>query len=117
MRAHDRPVVALRELSSLDRLRDCTNLVDLEQETVAGLLLDGRLDTQGVRDSQVIANDGDAAVGRKVRPGLPVVLVEGVLDRGDGVLLDPSDVEVSELLSGDELCVLMSVRRTLKHQI
>lgn len=103
MRAHDRPVVALGELCSLNRLRDCADLVDLEEETVARLLLNGSLDSQRVGDSQVVTNDSDTAVGGEVRPSLPVVLVEGVLDGRNGVLLDPAEVEVSELLSGDEL--------------
>ena len=36
-------------------------------------------------------------------PRLPVVLVEGVLDRDDGVLLDVAEVEVRELLARDPL--------------
>ena len=53
----------------------------LEQETVAGLLLDGRLDTERVRHSKVITDDLNTAVLGEVRPRLPVVLVERVLDR------------------------------------
>ena len=36
-------------------------------------------------------------------PRLPVVLVEGVLDRDDGVLLDVAEVEVGELDTRDPL--------------
>jgi hypothetical protein len=38
-----------------------------------------------------------------VRPCLPVVLVEGVLDRADVVLLDVAVVEVGELFAGEPL--------------
>ena len=87
----------------LDGLGDGTNLDNLEQETVAGLLLDGGLDTEGVGHGQVVTNDLDAAVGGEVRPRLPVILVEGVFDRDDGVLFDVTKVEVRELLSGNPL--------------
>jgi len=78
---HDTPSIGLSELSSLDRLGDGTDLVDLEEETVASLLLNGSLDPRGVGDSQVITNDLDLGVLGKVSPGLPVILVEGVFDR------------------------------------
>lgn len=51
---HDTPVVSVGVLGSLDRLGKGTDLVDLEQESVARLELNGLLDTQGVGDSQVI---------------------------------------------------------------
>ncbi|TQS33385.1 hypothetical protein Golomagni_06272, partial [Golovinomyces magnicellulatus] len=103
VRHHDAPVVRLGELRRLDRLGDGADLVDLEQQTVARLLLDGRLDAQGVGDRKVVADDGDAGVGAQVRPRLPVVLVEGVLDRGDRVLLDEAEVDVGELLAREPL--------------
>ena len=64
----------------LDRLGDGTDLVDLEEQTVAGLLLDRSLDTERVGDREVITDDLDVRVLREVRPRLPVVLVEGVLN-------------------------------------
>ena len=39
----------------------------------------------------------------EVCPSLPVILVEGVFDRDDGVLFDVTKVEVRELLSGNPL--------------
>lgn len=60
----------------------------LEQETVASLLLDGGLDTEGVGDGQIITNDLDTTTGGEVSPGLPVILLEGVLNGDNGVLLD-----------------------------
>ncbi len=39
----------------------------------------------------------------EVCPSLPVILVEGVFDRDDGVLFDVTEVEVRELLSGNPL--------------
>ena len=95
VRHHDSPVVRLSELSSLDRLGDRADLVDLEQKTVACLLLDGRLDTEGVRDCQVITDDRNACL-TQYRPSFPVILVEGVLNRRDRVLLEVALVNVGE---------------------
>ena len=103
VRDHDAPAVRLRELRGLNGLRDRADLVDLEQETVAGLLLDGGLDAEGVGDREVVADDLDAGVGGEVRPCLPVVLVEGVLNRDDRVFLDVGEVEVGELLAREPL--------------
>ena len=75
----------------------------LEQETIARLLLNRGLDAEHVRHRQVIADDLDAALLREVSPRLPVILVEGILDRHDRVLLDIAEVEVRELLAGDPL--------------
>ena len=87
----------------LDGLGDGTNLVNLEQETVAGLLLDGGLDSERVGDSEIVTNDLDAGRLVQVGPSLPVVLVEGVLDGDNVVLLDVALVDVTELLSGEPL--------------
>lgn len=51
---HDTPISAKGVLGGLDGLGQSTNLVDLEQEGVARLELDGLLDAEGVGDSQVI---------------------------------------------------------------
>ena len=45
MRHHRAPAGAFGELVSVDRLGDATDLVDLQQQAVAGLLLDGGLDS------------------------------------------------------------------------
>lgn len=66
----------------------------LEEETVASLLLNRRLDSQRVGHSQIVTNDLDAALLRKVGPGLPVILVERVLDRNNWVLLDVAQVQI-----------------------
>ena len=87
----------------LDGLRDCSDLVDLEQETVASFFLDSGLDTKGVGDSEVVADNLDATFLGEVNPSLPIILVEGILDGDDGILLDVADVEVSELDTSEPL--------------
>lgn len=103
MGGHDSPLVGLAELDRLDGLGDGSDLVDLEQKTVAGLLLDGGLDSGDVGDGQVISDNLGLGVLGKVGPRSPVVLVEGVLDGDDGVLGDHVVVLGSELLTRDPL--------------
>jgi len=103
VRDHDTPVVRLRQLSSLNRLRDGSDLVDLKQEAIASLLLNGSLDTERVGDSEVVSDDLNATIGGEMGPSFPIILVEGVLDRDDGVLLNVADVEVGELDTSEPL--------------
>lgn len=106
------PAASVSHRRGLDGLGDASNLVDLEQETVAGLLLDGSLDSLGVRDGQVVTDDLDLGLGGECLPGLPVILVEWIFNRDDGVFLDQRVVVVSELLSGDPLG--LTVKETSK---
>mgnify|MGYP005989629891 CR=1 FL=1 len=103
VRDHDTPSVGVGVLSSLDGLSQSTDLVDLEQEGVARLELDGLLDAERVGDSQVITDNLDVLGLGEVAPSLPVVLSEGVLDGDNGVLLAKLAVEGSKLLVGDPL--------------
>jgi hypothetical protein len=84
----------LGELCGLDRLRYGADLVDLKKEAIACLLLDCRLDTYRIGDRQIIANDLDAALFGEMRPGFPVILVEGILDGDNGVFLGQCDIQV-----------------------
>jgi hypothetical protein len=141
VRGHDTPTVGLGELNTtlsacpqpgeegslrLDRLGDGTDLVDLEQQGVTRLLLDGGLDSAGVGDGQVITDNLDLGRLVEVGPSLPVVLGEGVLDGADVVLLAVRVVETSELLASEplggvgvgvlksQLCALNKQQLTLK---
>jgi hypothetical protein len=53
---HDTPAVGVGVLGGLDRLGEGTDLVDLEEEGIARLELNGLLDTKGVGDGQVVTN-------------------------------------------------------------
>lgn len=55
VRDHDTPASAEGILGGLDGLSDGSDLVDLEEKSVASLGLDGLLDELGVGDGQVIA--------------------------------------------------------------
>ena len=87
----------------LDGLGDGPDLVNLKQETVASLLLDGGLDAERIGDGKVVTDNLDATVGGEVRPSLPIVLVEGILDGDDGILLNIADVKVGELDTSEPL--------------
>jgi hypothetical protein len=106
VRDHDTPSGTKGVLSSLDSLSDGTNLVDLEQKCVAGLELDGLLDELGVGDSQVITDNLEVGSLVEVRPCLPIILSEGVLNADNGVLLGQRLVELSELLVCEPLALV-----------
>lgn len=72
---------AVHEDSRLDGLGDGADLVDLQQEAVAGAELGRALDAPGVGDRQVVPHHLDVHLRQEPLPPLPVVLVEGVLDR------------------------------------
>lgn len=89
--------------SYLDGLGDSADLVDLEQQSIASLLLHRSLDAHGVSDSQVIAHNLNISRSSQVRPGLPVVLVKGILDRDDRVVGRKLLVQRRQLLSRQQL--------------
>lgn len=124
MRDHDTPTSSVRVLGRLDGLSQGTDLVDLQQQSVARLQLNRLLDAQGVGHGQVVT---DALVSKKyfrircdaqsrylpddlevrslveVAPCLPVILSEGVLNADDGVLAGKVLVQVGQLLIGEPL--------------
>ena len=119
---HDTPVGGVRVLGGLDRLGEGTDLVDLEEEGVAGLELDGLLDADGVGNGQIVTtlishrslkrDAGHLPDNLEVRglvevaPGLPVILIEGVLNADNGVLGSKGLVQVCELLIGEPLALV-----------
>lgn len=100
----------------VDGLSDGTDLVNLEQQTcnalsvtaqdqsfertVASSLLNSSLDALNVGDSQIITDNLNTSSVGEVNPSFPVILVEGVFDRDDAVLLDQANVDVCELFAG-----------------
>lgn len=62
------------------RLGDAANLIDFQQQTVAGLLLHGPGDASGVGDGEVVSNNLDVCASSEAGPGCPVILVKGILD-------------------------------------
>ena len=98
MADHDAPVVGLSQLASLDGLSDRADLVDLEEQAVASLLVDGASNALGVGDGQIVADELNGRVGVELGPRIPIVLVVGVLDRHDRVVLDHVLVDGGQLV-------------------
>jgi hypothetical protein len=66
--AHHAPAVLLGQLDGSDRFGDRSDLVDLEQQAVGCLLLDGPLDEERVGDGQVVAHNLRSPIERPHEP-------------------------------------------------
>lgn len=102
---HHTPVGGVGVLSSLDGLGQRTNLVNLQQQGVGGLLLNGGLDSQWVGHEQVITDNLDLVLDlrEELGPGFPVILGEWVLDGDNWVLVNQLGVVSSQLLTSEPL--------------
>ncbi len=74
---HGAPAIGLSQVVRSNGLSHRSNLVDLQKEAIAGLLVHGHLDALGVGDSQVITHNLDVSGSSKLRPALPVILQIG----------------------------------------
>lgn len=105
---HDTPACTESVLGGLNGFADGTDLVDLEQKSVAGLGVNSLLDELGVGDSQVITDD--LGLGTRllvvVAPCLPVLLSERVLNGNNGELGAEVVVLLSKLLVGNPLALV-----------
>ena len=88
VRHHSSPALGLSHVVSLDGLSHAADLVNLKEEPVAGLLLDSGGDPLGVGDQEVISHDLDFCAGSQLGVPLPVILVKGVLNTDNRVVLD-----------------------------
>jgi hypothetical protein len=95
---HDTPSSSLRHVRSFNALSDGTDLVNLEEESVAHLLVDSSLNTGGVGDKEIISDNlaglshtfGHSGVGREI------ILVERIFNRDNRVIGCQISVEVEE---------------------
>mmetsp|Transcript_1198 Transcript_1198/g.1952 ORF Transcript_1198/g.1952 Transcript_1198/m.1952 type:complete len:200 (+) Transcript_1198:729-1328(+) len=89
MGRHHTPTVLLGQLHCIDRLGDGTNLVHFEEKGIACLLLGRLVDAADIGDQQIISNHLDVLANRcrELRIASPVILIEGVFDGHDRVLL------------------------------
>lgn len=85
-----------------DRLADGANLIDLQQQRVAGIVLLGEGHPVHVGREEVVANELDGAAPVELGPGVPVVLRKGVFDQDDGVVLQQLLVQIAQLV-GEQL--------------
>lgn len=95
---HHAPSRALRHVRGLDGLGDGTDLVHLQQERVAQLLVDTGLDALRVGDEEIVTDDLNVlahALGHLDVAG-EVVLIERILNRDDGVVAGQVVVNVEK---------------------
>lgn len=69
-----------QEHSRLKGLSDGADLVDFEQQAIAGLIRHSFGDALGVGHSEIITHHLDVGAGSEVGPGLPVILVKWILN-------------------------------------
>ena len=100
---HDAPSVLLGKLDGIDRLGDGTDLVDLKEQAVGRSLLNGLLDLNGVGDGEVVANNLNllSDLAADLGPVVPIVLVKGILNGDDGVLVAKLLVEGNHLITSE----------------
>src|SRR5690606_28790688 len=111
-----RIAVAAGQFDRFDRLGQRADLVDLDQDAVADSLVDAALQTLGIGDEQIVADQLYAApqsLGQGA-PAVPVVLATAVLDRADRVLVGPGGEEINhagrvDLLAVDRVASLLGV--------
>ena len=77
--------------------------VNLEEQTIAGLLLNSRTDARNVGNGQIVTNDLKSTMLGKMSPSVPVVLFERIFDGNNGVLFNVAEVLVSEFSAGQPL--------------
>mmetsp|Transcript_27595 Transcript_27595/g.60369 ORF Transcript_27595/g.60369 Transcript_27595/m.60369 type:complete len:366 (-) Transcript_27595:454-1551(-) len=97
---HHTPASSLGHADGLNGLGHGTNLVHLEQQGVDALSLNAPLHAAGVRDQHVITHNLTQVLRGEPGSGLPVVLLKGVLNTYDGVLLAEVAVQVQHLSGG-----------------
>jgi hypothetical protein len=107
MRHHDAPAGTLSHLAGADGLGHGANLVDLQQQGAASLLIDGSLDALDVSDQQIVAHNLNLASQRcsESRVSRPVVLhkVAESLAQDD---LEFGTYLIERILNGHHIVVL-----------
>jgi len=80
MRNHDTPASGVRISCSLERFRDCSDLIDFEEQGVTCFLVDGFLDAKRIGDGKIVADNLTVVFGAERSPSVPVILLEGIFD-------------------------------------
>mmetsp|Transcript_117262 Transcript_117262/g.163140 ORF Transcript_117262/g.163140 Transcript_117262/m.163140 type:complete len:324 (-) Transcript_117262:619-1590(-) len=101
VRGHDTPAALLAELHRVDRLSHGTDLVDLQEQGVARLVVNRLLHARDIGHGEVITDHlrRNADLLGEELPSSPIILVEGVLDRDHGVVVDERLVQLSQFLA------------------
>mmetsp|Transcript_18289 Transcript_18289/g.48702 ORF Transcript_18289/g.48702 Transcript_18289/m.48702 type:complete len:276 (+) Transcript_18289:138-965(+) len=114
VRAHDAPAALLAHLDRVYGLSNGADLVHLKKQRVACLVVNGLLHPSHIRHGKVIADNLGRSTHllREPNPGLPIILVKGVLNGNERVVLAQARIEVGERSAGH-----LEVRRLLRLSI
>ena len=85
---HGAPALRLGQLVRRDRLGHTSDLVNLQQQPIARLLLDGGGNALGVGDQEVVTHDLNSRLLGQLGVAVPVVLVKWILDGDYWIVLD-----------------------------
>src|SRR5689334_22181001 len=102
MRDDGRSAISLRELDTVQRLSQCSDLIDLDQVRVSYAQVDPFLQKLRVGYKQIVADELHFAadlIGEKFPTG-PVVFRHAVFNRDDWVLLTPTFPIRNHLFTG-----------------
>src|SRR6266478_2103718 len=88
-----------RHLNGCERLRQRTNLIELNQDRISRMFLNTAFETRRIRHEQIIAYQLDAITQAlaQVRPALPIILGKAIFDSDNWVLVNPLLIEVHHL--------------------
>mmetsp|Transcript_10019 Transcript_10019/g.17957 ORF Transcript_10019/g.17957 Transcript_10019/m.17957 type:complete len:494 (+) Transcript_10019:288-1769(+) len=98
VRAHHTPAALLAHLHCSNGFRHCANLVHLQQQSVACLVVDGLLHPCNIGHGEIVANNlsGPANLLCESCPGSPVILIERIFDGDERIVVAKARVEVCQ---------------------
>src|SRR5207244_13194428 len=83
--------VGPRHFDRLERLSECADLIELDENRIGDVRLDSPRQTLCVRDEQIVADELHAITKSRgdLCPAVPIVFGESVFDRHNRVVLEP----------------------------
>src|SRR3954468_22383260 len=95
MRDHRQEPGGTRHLYRLERLAESPDLIDLDENRIGNAALDAAGKPLRVRHEQIVADELATIAKRlrELRPPIPIILGQAVLDGDDRVLTQPLGVE------------------------
>jgi len=100
-----RPAVSLHQIYRLNRFRQGANLVHFAQQAVGRLALKSCLNAIDVGHQQIVTDDLNpvSQLFHHQRPTVPIILVEPIFNRNNGILIAPVYVKVDHLRTAQHL--------------
>jgi hypothetical protein len=110
--------VRARERDRVERLGECPDLVDLDQDRVRYPLLDAPVEALDVGDEEIVSDQLDTIAEplRELLPARPVVFGRAVFDRNDGIPLREVRPVIGELV-GRQFSTLEGIPAVVPNQL